>query len=373
VTDAVGVDFGQSECRLAHVVDGQSVALKEVTRLTQVWLRFNDQIKIPKIHDKIGPGVKAVACDVKSDLGDRQSILLGRRAVAPIDLAAKVIQAVREEGERRIGRPLRRAMIVVPTRASEPRRAATRAAAQAAGFPETKLISETLAAAIFARSTGGGDGWYLVYHLGAGPFEAALIRVDGQRYEVTGITGDNDVNGRRFDRLIATHFAEQMRQQGKPLPDDRSPASQAIQAVLLRWAEGIKIQFAKRSQWRSTLAGLIRLPDGRSADVELVVKRAEFERWIRPAIDTTFDQVQHMLAEANLAAPDLKAILTVGSTAVLPLVEQVCMEVFDHAPTPLDAYAVAQGAAIHAQTVPADQWAATAAPPSPHRATSRRT
>ena len=191
MADAVGLDFGQTECRLAYYANGQPIALSQATRLSEVWL--SDQIRVPTAKERAEKEVMSlqdIALDLKPRLGTTRPIQLGRRRFSSVELTTYVMRAVREHSEKHIGQPLRRAMVVVPSYANDPQRVATRIAAQAAGFTEAKLISETLAAAIAAHNASGDEGWYLVYHLGAGPFEASIIQVEGQRYTVAGVVGE---------------------------------------------------------------------------------------------------------------------------------------------------------------------------------------
>jgi molecular chaperone DnaK len=85
-------------------------------------------------------------------------------------------------------------------------------AAQAAGFREVTLLAEPVAAAMYYSHQNehlpisNGD-IILVYDLGGGTFDAALIQKQSQGFELIALPiGNEMVGGLNFDRAILRHL-----------------------------------------------------------------------------------------------------------------------------------------------------------------------
>ena len=87
MSESVGLDFGQSQCRMAYWDKGQPIVLTEATHLSQVRLRF-DTLTVPKgINEFKENSTRGVALDIKSKLGNSQQIVLGENLWKAVDLA----------------------------------------------------------------------------------------------------------------------------------------------------------------------------------------------------------------------------------------------------------------------------------------------
>lgn len=94
-------------------------------------------------------------------------------------------------------------VISVPAKFDGTQKTATVEAARLAGFRYVELIQEPIAAAIaFGVTTGQTDGFWLVFDLGGGTFDAALLRVDGGVQQVVDTEGDSYLGGKDIDYAL---------------------------------------------------------------------------------------------------------------------------------------------------------------------------
>ena len=101
-------------------------------------------------------------------------------------------------------------------------RRATMEIAQAAGIPVKRLVSEPVAAALICQneikdykvSNKLKDGELVfIFDLGGGTFDAVIMKMGYNSYNVIAVGGDNHLGGRDFDTVIATMIRNLLKQQ----------------------------------------------------------------------------------------------------------------------------------------------------------------
>lgn len=98
---------------------------------------------------------------------------------------------------------LKSCVITVPARFNDIARNAIRAAAISAGFNVLKLITEPVAAAMHCVRD-KQNGYYVVYDLGGGTFDATLLKLHDDVFQILAIDGLPDYGGIDIDALIAS-------------------------------------------------------------------------------------------------------------------------------------------------------------------------
>lgn len=103
---------------------------------------------------------------------------------------------------------LKTCVLSVPARFNDIARNAIKAAAISAGFHVLKLLAEPIAAAIYALHSKSDylkqkNGYYLVYDLGGGTFDATLLKLHDGVFQILSVDGLSDFGGLDIDQLIA--------------------------------------------------------------------------------------------------------------------------------------------------------------------------
>lgn len=202
------------------------------------------------------------------------------------------------------------AVITVPVDFSEPMKQLIREAAAAVKLSNgmklhiTGVIPEPVAAAIeyfgIKKET---DANILVYDLGGGTFDAALVQAhaDGAvPYEVIDQEGDRKLGGDDWDGVLADWIAGKYEQEfgRKPAPE--------LRELFLREARKFKEELTELPVINEEIP--IR---GEYLEIELT--REEFERMSRPLLDRTVEKIRKLLSRQSGKKID-HVILTGGST-----------------------------------------------------------
>lgn len=211
---------------------------------------------------------------------------------------------------------------------------ATKEAGYAAGFKQVVLLQEPIAASLaYANKEKGVDlknSQWIVYDLGGGTFDVALVKIVEGELKVVDHEGDNYLGGGDFDALIVERIiAPQLEKKGKftdLLAQMKSESGKynRLWAVLLHKAEEAKIELSNKQSAEIDL-GMIRDledEDGKSIDCILSFTRSEFEAVIKDAIDSTAEMLRKILTRNSLRPQDLKFVLMVGGSTYTPFVRK---------------------------------------------------
>jgi molecular chaperone DnaK len=133
----------------------------------------------------------------------RYTFARGGRRMTPEELSAEVLGSLRSDAEQRTGEQISAAAITVPAAFELPQCEATRRAARLAGIVESPLLQEPIAAALAYGFDAERDRtFWLVYDLGGGTFDAAVIQVSGGVVNVVNHGGDNHLGGKLLDWAV---------------------------------------------------------------------------------------------------------------------------------------------------------------------------
>jgi molecular chaperone DnaK (HSP70) len=143
--------------------------------------------------------------EFKRELGKPIRLYMEERDYAPEELAWELLEYLKDGAEKTTGDIFARAVLTYPVSYDEHRRDLMRSIGAEAGFADVQLLQEPVAAVIgYAGSEReASDRTVLVYDLGGGTFDAALVRFEGTSHEVLGFGGIKEgVGGTDFDRAI---------------------------------------------------------------------------------------------------------------------------------------------------------------------------
>ena len=246
--------------------------------------------------------------------------LAGGRIITPVEVAADILRALKEEVEEGAGTPVTQAVITVPAYFDDAARSATRDAARLAGLEVLRLLNEPTAAALAyglddAEAADEKQGSFLVYDLGGGTFDVSLLKLEGGVFRVLATAGDTQYGGDDLDRLILEHWlaAGQV-----PQP----PADLATLTQLLLAAKSVKEQLGQQEMASLSLAS------GQAAPLNLSLNRATLNqlanRWLLPSLDL----VARVLQDGGVAAGQLTGIVLVGGSTRLGSLKQLLHDRF---------------------------------------------
>jgi molecular chaperone DnaK len=205
-------------------------------------------------------------------------------------------------------------------------------------------------------SAGGETAKVAVYDFGGGTFDATVVEVGPDRFEVLGSAGDRWLGGDDLDDALARHVADVFARETKIRLHNRR---EEFQRLLFACEEGKRLL--------STLSKVeIIMPDaGRTEGGEQVllvpVDRDDFDDVAHDVVSSSLVICQQALLEAGVEPGDLDALLVTGGTTRIPAVFGAATTFFDRSPMAgvHPEHAVVIGAAVRAavisgEAIPAD-------------------
>jgi molecular chaperone HscA len=280
---------------------------------------------------RIGPDEQVIRIDV-ADPGQPP------RYVTPVEVSARILEALRERAEDELIGDISGAVITVPAYFDDAQRQATKDAGRIAGLEVYRLLAEPTAAALaygLDRQGRGehGEGLFAIYDLGGGTFDISILRLREGVFRVLATGGDSALGGDDFDRALSGHL---LALAGISAPDP------AQQQEVMQAARAVKETLSEQDQ---TSVALTRcgLPD-------TVVTRAQFEQLIQALVKRTIRACKATLQDAGVDRRELDAVVLVGGSTRVPLVRTEVGKAFDREPlADIDPdKVVAYGAAIQA-------------------------
>jgi hypothetical protein len=201
----------------------------------------------------------------------------------------------------------------------------------------------------------------VVYDLGAGTFDASVVRWTGAGFEILAYRGLDDIGGLDVDALLVAHA-------GRGLAAGRAEAWQRVIAPKtvedrrhhrLLWDDA---RDAKESLSRQNRASFP-LP---VVGGDVMVTRAEFEAMVRPLLTRTVTETQTAIRESGVRPDHVAGLFLVGGGSRIPLVATLLHQRCGVAPTALEQpeLVVADGAltAVSVPTSPPARPASAASP-----------
>lgn len=278
--------------------------------------------------------------------------------VTPVTLSAHVLRELKTFVH--TGEQVEAVVITIPAAFDTIQSNATKEAGLEAGFRHVVLLQEPIAASLaYANRLPDGtstEGQWMVYDLGGGTFDVALVRIKDGEMRVIDHEGDNFLGGTDFDALIVERIIiPQIEAAGKftnLLLEMRSAKGRynKLYLQLLQKAEEAKIQLSATQI--AEVEFEVEDEDGEELELCCLIERQEFEALIDPWITRTVEMMQAIIFRNDIAPTDLEFILMVGGSTMIPRVrERVGTELGTPVNCNIDpTNAVAVGAAYYAAT-----------------------
>ncbi|MBX5482706.1 MAG: TIGR02266 family protein [Myxococcaceae bacterium] len=287
--------------------------------------------------------------EVVPDDHGRAAVRLGPHVLSLEEVQGLILKECRELAEQYLGQPVGRAVITVPAYYSEPQREAVRRAGWLAGLKVERILNEPTAAALAFGLNKDLDKKILVYDLGGGTFDATLLKIEKNVFEVLATGGDVFLGGIDFDNLIVDYLLEEFqKREGIPFQGDQVALSRVSEA-----AEKAKVALSERTTYDIHIPMLMMDAQMKPRDLRATLDRKRLEALAEPLVDRTLDTVRDVLLDANVKAKDVDEIILVGGMSRMPLVREklkALMGKSPHAGVNADE-AVALGAALYCGTV----------------------
>jgi molecular chaperone DnaK len=363
----LGIDLGTSNSAVVGNIDGTtrlfktsdgSDVLPSVIYLDKRGHRFVGK----SAQDRIMSAPTNVAAGFKRLMGTKSPVKIGDQEWSPEDCSAEIIktlvgQAITESGEQQI----RGAVITIPAAFNQMQSEATISAARMAGLDQVSLLQEPVAAAMASIAySKQKDGVFLVYDLGGGTFDVALVMSTGGAVNVVAHEGINMLGGRDFDRIVFDSVVRPWLFENFSLPHDfqKDAKYRHLSTIAHRAVEKAKIQLSA-SETASIFASEdeVRASDQDGEEIYLSIDftRSELVSLVKDRIEDSIALCRKVISDNGYRHEDISRIVPIGGPSKMPVIRemlqsQLAIEV-EQGLDPMTAVAI--GAAIFAES---RQW-----------------
>jgi molecular chaperone DnaK len=374
----LGIDLGTSNSAIVGDRGGKLELFKTVTGedvLPSVIMkdRSGSLYVGKRAYEQLRVSPQWVAARFKRLLGTSSTLPFGSEGetITPEEASAEVIRQLLTQARARIGdQPLAGSVVTVPAAFNQMQSEATIRAAKAAGLGQVGLLQEPIAAAMACmEDPDARTGLYLVYDLGGGTFDVALVRAINGAVTVEAHEGINMLGGSDFDRMLLEQVVRPWLDQKFSIPSDiaGSPPMQRLMAIAKAHVERAKIELSTMDQttiFVSEAEAQTRDIDGVAIYLEIPLSRAQVEQIVWPQIERSIELCRKVLSDHGYGAQDVSKIVLIGGPSRMPIVrERVPDELGLAVNLEIDPMtAVARGAAIYAES---REWPPVDGPAAP--------
>lgn len=364
-----GIDLGTTNSAIGKFIKGQVNIYtnpRDYGRSTLpsvVAFRKDKVIVGSKAKERLERDTKNVVSVFKRKMGTSESypIKTLNQSKTPVELSAYVLKELKTFIQ--TGETIDAAVVTIPASFDTIQSNATKEAGIQAGIKNIVLLQEPIAASLAfandAKETKIGDGQWLVYDLGGGTFDVALVKIQDGEMKILDHEGDNFLGGADFDRMIVEKIiVPHLEKEGEfnDLINQMKSASGKYNGLYFKClykAEQAKVELSNRTSTEIELEGV---EDEEGEELELIIPftRSEFESLIKETIDETIELVKKIITRNSLTPEDLQFVLMIGGSTFIPYVRSRVGEMIgvdvncEIDPTT----AVAIGAAYYAGTKP---------------------
>lgn len=292
----VGIDLGTTNSLIAIIDDNKQV---------QFFADENDQKLIPSIVKLEGIEISSIKrlmgksfSDVKDQNipfeiceGENDTIKVAskERLFSPEEISAQILTKLKNLAEEQLEQEITKAVITVPAYFDEGAKNATKFAAKLAGLEVLRLVNEPTAGALAYGLENESKGTYVIYDLGGGTFDVSILKMQKGIFRVLGVSGDNQLGGDDFDRIIQEKFPE----------------------ISLNKARKVKEEFSTKDN--SEIVNL---------------NKEEFEKLALKLINKTTLLTKNLIDDLEIDADEITGVILIGGSTRMSLVKKELAKIF---------------------------------------------
>ena len=172
--------------------------------------------------DEVQEEIKQVPYKVeKASNGDVRIDAEGKQ-YSPPEIAAMVLQKLKQSAEDYLGAKVEKAVITVPAYFNDAQRQATKDAGKIAGLEVLRIVNEPTAAALAYGLDKKKDETIAVFDFGGGTFDISILEVGEGVVEVKSTNGDTHLGGDDVDEVLVGWIIDEFKKdQGIDLHNDK--------------------------------------------------------------------------------------------------------------------------------------------------------
>lgn len=323
-THAIGIDLGTTYSCIAWLNEhGQPVTIPnqegELSTPSAVFFDGDQPIVGTEAIRNAIASPDRVVQHAKRYMGNAQKFWrIGDMRYSPVHISGLILRKLISAAQDQIGE-IRNAVITVPAQFSDAQRHATMLAGHAAGLERIEMINEPVAAALCHVLGNEGlaftelaiDQQLLVYDLGGGTLDLAIVKYKTNEVRVVASDGDLELGGLDFTKVLVDAAAEKFIADFRE--DPRSNRS-SLQFLTL------EAEQAKRSLSVRPRAAVTVQHEGHRKTYQ--IEQTEFETLSRKLIQRSEEITRRILKDNKFGWAHIDVVLTTGGASRMPMIKE---------------------------------------------------
>ncbi|HUH83740.1 MAG TPA: Hsp70 family protein [Stellaceae bacterium] len=244
----------------------------------------------------------------KRYMGSERKLVLAGREFRPEELSALVPRALKADAEAFLGETVDEAIVTVPAYFNDTQRKATRITGELAGRTVQRLLNEPTAAALaYGLQEAMRESKFLVFDLGGGTFDVAVLELFEGVIEVRATAGDNFLGGEDFVDAIVEWFPRAAKLPLPPAESNPAPGAQLrrqAEAAMRRLSEAEETEIAVTWKERGYAAKL---------------SRDTFQRLAEPLMQRLRRPIERALHDARIKPGEPTHVVLAGGATRMPM------------------------------------------------------
>ncbi|MFT5915114.1 MAG: molecular chaperone DnaK [Flammeovirgaceae bacterium] len=282
-----------------------------------------------KQFKNVSKEIETVAYTVVKGNNDTPRVQIGDRNYTPQEIAAMVLQKMKQTAEDYLGIEVTEAVVTVPAYFNDAERQATKEAGEIAGLKVRRIINEPTAAALaYGLDKKLEDKLIAVFDLGGGTFDISILELGDGVFEVKSTNGDIHLGGDDFDQVIINWLAEEFKTDHNI---DLRKDPMAMQR-LKEASEKAKVELSSSSSTEINLPYIMPV-DGIPKHLVKTLSRAKFEQLADELFQRMMIPCQKALKDAGLETSEIHEVILVGGSTRIPRVQNDVEKFFGKAPS----------------------------------------
>ncbi len=362
----IGIDLGTSNSAIVGNRGGRlelykAVSGEDVLASVVMTDRSGSRYVGRRAYEQLRTSPQGIAARFKRLLGTSTVLPFGPEdgTITPEEASAEVLRQLLKQMRAAVGdTAIAGAVVTVPAAFNQMQSEATIRAARAAGIEQVGLLQEPIAAALACiEKPEARTGLFLVYDLGGGTFDVALVRAIDGSVSIEAHEGINMLGGSDFDRMIVETYVKPWLEKEFSLPDGwyTQPEYRRLIALATANAEAAKIELSTAPEAMVFVSDHdARATDqaGRDIYIELVLRRPDLDELVAGRIEQSIDLCRKVIVDHGYTTQDVSKVVLIGGPSRMPIIrERVPAELGIETDLDIDPMtAVARGAAIYAES-----------------------
>ncbi len=333
----IGIDLGTTNSEIAVNRNGEIEIVKNLLGDDYTPSVFGidkagNKVVGKKAYDKLFKGSSPDELDnnkaeVKRLMGTDEKINFSRlgKSMTPEEVSAEILKSLKADLTRKYPDfPTTAAVITVPAYFDSLQNEATKRAGKLAGFKHIVLLQEPIAAAMAYGFSADKNQTWIVYDLGGGTFDVALVSANNGVLKVVEHGGDNFLGGKDIDQSLVDKVIKPAILRNFTLTDfDASNKKyRSVFAKLKAIAETAKIELSSYDKTTIEVDEIGSDEDGREIYVSIDYTRTEFNDLIKPIVDKTIDVTKDVVRRSHISKASISQVVFVGGPTQIPYIRQ---------------------------------------------------